>query len=61
MIPIKTVGCASASSVPGDFVNVFYDTQIAESLVCMRVMETDGCIDWLPQIYLSAVTLIPEP
>ncbi len=46
---------------PGDFVTVLYGSDVLDGLVWIEVMDVDGRIGWLPQIYLSVVTLTPEP
>jgi uncharacterized hydrophobic protein (TIGR00271 family) len=46
---------------PGDFVTVLYGTEILDGLVWNEVMDADGRIGWVPQIYLTVVTLTPEP
>ena len=46
---------------PGDFVTVLYGTDVLDGLVWIEVRDVDGRIGWLPQIYLSVVTLTPEP
>ncbi|MFZ5910866.1 MAG: DUF389 domain-containing protein [Chloroflexota bacterium] len=46
---------------PGDFVSVLYDSQVTDGLVWLQVMDAEGRIGWLPQIYLQGVTLTPEP
>ncbi|GAB4503930.1 MAG: hypothetical protein Fur0043_09230 [Anaerolineales bacterium] len=46
---------------PGDFVRVLYASQVFDGLVWLQVMDADGRIGWLPQIYLLELTLTPMP
>lgn len=46
---------------PGDFVTVLYGTNVSDGYVWIEVMDADGRIGWVPQIYLSVVTLTPAP
>ena len=46
---------------PGEMVTVLYSSQIANGLVWLQVRDTAGRIGWVPQIYLTVVTLTPSP
>lgn len=46
---------------PGDFVTVLYGSKVLNGLVWVEIMDVDGRIGWIPQIYLSVVTLTPAP
>lgn len=44
---------------PGDLVSVLYASQVANGLVWQQVMDAEGRLGWLPQIYIVEVTLTP--
>ncbi len=46
---------------PGDVVSVLYDSRVFGGLVWLQIMDAEGRIGWLPQIYLMTVTLTPTP
>ena len=43
----------------GDLVTVMYESQIYDGLVWLQVVDFEGRIGWLPQIYLMVVTYTP--
>lgn len=43
----------------GDYITVLYGSEVFDGLVWLQVMDKDGRIGWIPQIYLSVVTLTP--
>ncbi|RME90883.1 MAG: DUF389 domain-containing protein [Anaerolineae bacterium] len=44
----------------GQYVTVLYGYQIAKGLVWLEVQDQEGRIGWMPQIYLTVVTLTPS-
>ena len=43
----------------GDYITVLYGSEVFDGLVWLQVLDKDGRIGWIPQIYLSVVTLTP--
>ena len=44
----------------GDILTVLYASEVMDGLVWLQVVDRDGRIGWIPQIYLSVVTLTPS-
>jgi len=45
----------------GQAVTVLYSEQVSQGLVWLEVQDSAGRIGWVPQIYLTVVTLTPSP
>jgi uncharacterized hydrophobic protein (TIGR00271 family) len=45
---------------PNQTVIVLYRTQVYDSLVWQQIMDAEGRVGWVPQVYLFRVTLTPE-
>lgn len=43
----------------GDYITLLYGNEVFDGLVWLQVMDRDDRIGWIPQIYLSVVTLTP--
>ncbi|HET9906845.1 MAG TPA: DUF389 domain-containing protein [Anaerolineales bacterium] len=43
----------------GDYITVLYESEVVDGLVWLEVIDEDGRLGWIPQIYLSLVTLTP--
>ena len=47
--------------LPGQSLTVLYDRQVYNGLVWLEVMDGDGRVGWIPEIYLKQVTPTPAP
>lgn len=43
----------------GDYITVLYGSEVLDGLVWLEVLDKDGRLGWIPQIYLAVVTLTP--
>jgi len=43
----------------GSYVQVLYGSEVADGLVWLEVMDSEGRRGWMPQVYLTVVTLTP--
>jgi uncharacterized hydrophobic protein (TIGR00271 family) len=44
----------------GSYVRVLYGSEVFDGLVWLEVMDTEGRLGWMPQVYLIVVTLTPS-
>ena len=47
--------------LPGQSLTVLYGRREYNGLVWVEVMDSDGRIGWIPEVYLKQVTLTPTP
>jgi uncharacterized hydrophobic protein (TIGR00271 family) len=46
---------------PGELVTVLYNSQMYDGLLWVKVIDSEGRIGWMPDIYLKATTPTPSP
>jgi hypothetical protein len=46
---------------PGQGLTLLYGRQEADGLIWVQVMDLEGRIGWIPEIYLELVTATPSP